>query len=94
MTTQKVKGSVLRSRLDFVRDQGGEDALARVLESLSPEDQKALHNVIPVAWLPFEIGKRLDDAIVRVLGGGDRIDEAGRAVNDLYGRHRPCNFVL
>jgi uncharacterized protein (TIGR02265 family) len=70
MNEQKVKGSVLRSRLDFVRDQGGDDALLKVIESLSPEDQKVLHNVVPVAWLPFEIGKRLDDAIVQVLGRG------------------------
>ena len=86
MTTQMVKGSVLRSRLDFVREQGGEDALERVLESLSAEDQKALHNVVPVAWLPFEVGKHLDDAIVQVLGGGslayfERLGEASAEKN-------------
>jgi uncharacterized protein (TIGR02265 family) len=70
METQKVKGSVLKSRLSFVREQFGEEGLQRVLESLDPEDQTALNRLVPVAWLPFEIGKRLDDAIVRVLGGG------------------------
>ena len=86
MTTQMVKGSVLRSRLDFVREQGGEDALERVIESLSAEDQKALRNVVPVAWLPFEVGKHLDDAIVQVLGGGslayfERLGEASAEKN-------------
>jgi uncharacterized protein (TIGR02265 family) len=70
METQKVKGAVLKSRLSFVRDEFGEDGLQKVLESLDPEDQNALHGLIPVAWLPFEVGKRLDDAIVRELGGG------------------------
>ena len=70
MSNQRVKGSVLISRLGFVEKQFGRDELQRVLESLDPEDQKALHRIVPVSWLPFEIGRRLDDAIVQVLGGG------------------------
>ena len=86
MSNQMVKGSILRSRLDFVREQGGDEALEKVIGSMSPEDQKALHNVVPVAWLPFEIGKRLDDAIVQVLGGGslsyfERLGEASAVKN-------------
>ena len=70
MGTQKVKGSVLKSRLAFVERQFGPEGLDRVMENLDPEDQKALQALIPVAWLDFEIGSRLDDAIVKVLGGG------------------------
>jgi len=70
MGSQKVKGSILKSRLAFVEKQFGPEGLDRVMESLEPEDQKALRALVPVAWLDFEIGKRLDDAIVRVLGGG------------------------
>ena len=86
MSEQKIKGSVLKSRLAFVREQGGEEALARVLASLPPDDQKALSSVMPVAWLPFEIGRRLDDAIVQVLGGGslsyfERLGEASAEKN-------------
>jgi uncharacterized protein (TIGR02265 family) len=70
MSTQKVKGSVLRSRLSFVEGTFGEEDLRRVLESLSAEDQEALDRMLPSTWLPFEVGRRLDDSIVKVLGGG------------------------
>jgi uncharacterized protein (TIGR02265 family) len=67
---QKVKGSVLKSRLGFVEDNFGEDGLRRVLESLSAEDQTALRTLLPMQWCDFELGKRLDEAIVQVLGKG------------------------
>lgn len=67
---QKVKGSVLRSRLTFVEESFGEAKLRQVMESLSAEDQQALTMMLPSSWLPFEVGKRLDDAIVKVVGGG------------------------
>ncbi len=69
---QKVKGSVLGSRLAFVKEHFGDDGVRRVLGSLAAEDQEALNRMLPSSWLPFEIGKRLDDAIVRVCGQGDR----------------------
>jgi hypothetical protein len=68
MGSQKVKGAVLKSRLAFVEKQFGPEGLDRVMESLDPEDRKALRGAVPVAWLDFEIGKRLDDSIVKVLG--------------------------
>jgi uncharacterized protein (TIGR02265 family) len=67
---QQVKGSVLRSRLTFVEEHFGADGLRRVLESLSPEDRQTLERMLPSTWLPFDVGKRLDSAIVNVLGGG------------------------
>lgn len=70
MSTQKIKGSILKSRLAFVEQQFGREGLQKVMDSLDPEDQTQLQRVLPVAWLDFEIGKRLDDAIVRELGGG------------------------
>ncbi|UCC73420.1 MAG: TIGR02265 family protein [Gemmatimonadota bacterium] len=68
---QKVKGSVLKSRLDFVEEHFGEDEVQQVMASLSAEDQEALRKMLPSSWLSFEIGKRLDDAIVQVCGKGD-----------------------
>ena len=86
MSNQKVKGSVLKSRLAFVETQFGREGLQKVLESLSDEDQQALSRIVPVAWLDFEIGRRLDDAIVNVLGGGrnevfERLGEASADAN-------------
>jgi uncharacterized protein (TIGR02265 family) len=68
---QQVKGAVLKSRLAYVTEHFGEDGLQRVLDSLPPEDQAALRSILTVRWYPFDTGKRLDDAIVTVCGGGD-----------------------
>ena len=86
MSNQKVKGSVLKSRLAFVETQFGREGLQKVLESLGDEDQQALSRIVPVAWLDFEIGRRLDDAIVNVLGGGrtevfERLGQASADAN-------------
>ena len=64
MSSQKVKGSVLKSRLAFVENEFGRDGLEKVMEALDPEDRQALAGVLPVAWLDLELGKRLDQAIV------------------------------
>lgn len=67
---QQVKGAVLKSRLGFVEQHFGPDGVRRVLESLTPEDRRSLELLFTSNWYPFELGTRLDDAIVRVLGGG------------------------
>lgn len=89
---QKVKGSVLKARLDFVRDQFGEEKLGQVLQSLSQEDRDKLRTLLPIQWVPFEVGKRLDEAIVQVVGGGEarffeRLGEAS-AEKNLGGAHQ------
>lgn len=89
---QQIKGNVLRSRLAFVEQQAGEGGKQRVLDALAAEDREALRSVVTVKWYPFELGKRLDDAIVRVLGGGDaayfeRLGEAS-AEQNLTGFHK------
>ena len=83
---QQVKGSVLKSRLAFIEDHFGQQGLTQVLASLSEEDQKTLGMVLTVKWYPFELGKRLDNAIVQVLGGGrpeffERLGEASADKN-------------
>jgi uncharacterized protein (TIGR02265 family) len=67
---QQVKGAVLKSRIAFVESHFGKDSLQQVLASLPPEDQRPLRLLFTSNWYPFELGKRLDDAIVRVVGGG------------------------
>jgi len=89
---QQVKGAVLKSRLAFVEEAAGADGVQRVVGSLSAEDQKALRLVLSAVWYPFDLGKRLDDAIVRVLGGGraeyfERLGEAS-ADKNLATMHR------
>ncbi|HEX9054029.1 MAG TPA: TIGR02265 family protein [Gemmatimonadales bacterium] len=67
---QQVKGAVLKSRIAFVEEHFGKDAVQRVLASLPADDQRPLRLLFTSNWYPFELGKRLDDAIVRVLGQG------------------------
>ena len=67
---QQIKGAVLKSRLAFVQENFGKDGLQRVLESLPESDQRTLKMLFTSNWYPFEMGKALDDAIVRVFGGG------------------------
>jgi len=80
------KGSILKSRLEFVRKEIGEDGLATLMESLPEEDRKVLGRLVAVAWVDFEVGKRLDEAIVQALGGGstrffERLGEESAVVN-------------
>lgn len=67
---QQIKGAVLKSRLTFVEEHSGADGVTRVVESLPPDDQRALKMIFTSNWYPFELGKRLDEAIVRVVGNG------------------------
>jgi uncharacterized protein (TIGR02265 family) len=88
----QIKGSVLRARLAFVQELAPQGGLERVLARLSPESQKALAGLLATKWYPFELGQRLDDAIVRELGGGrhdffELIGEAS-AEKNLEGVHK------
>jgi hypothetical protein len=92
VAVQQVKGAVLKTRLGFVEEHGGEPARLRVLDSLGPADRATLKLILPVAWYPFDLAERLDDAIVRVLGNGDpRFFErlgAASAERNLTGVHK------
>jgi len=85
----RIKGSVLKSRLAFVREmgQGVEE-----LSGLSPEDRTALSGILDTSWYPFELGERLDAAIVGTFGKGrheffEKLGEAS-AEKNLTGVHR------
>src|SRR5512140_1962007 len=67
----KVKGTVLLSRAAFVRKHFGEDGWKKVLAELPAADAAAVTRPLSGAWYAVEAGKRLDDAIFRVLGKGD-----------------------
>jgi uncharacterized protein (TIGR02265 family) len=89
----RIKGGILKSRLAFVEQHGGAAALERVLNALSEEDRTALGGIISAtAWYPFDLGAKLDEAVVKVIGGGDtrffdRLGEAS-AEKNLTGVHK------
>jgi uncharacterized protein (TIGR02265 family) len=88
----RVKGSVLRARLAFVQDLAPRDGLARVLARLPVSDQAELRSILATKWFPFELGERLDQAIVAELGRGRPafFEQLGAASADknLGGVHR------
>ncbi|HEU4385890.1 MAG TPA: TIGR02265 family protein [Anaeromyxobacteraceae bacterium] len=91
----RIKGGVLKSRLEFVRARTGEAGLGAVLARLPPADQEALRGwILPTTWYPLDLNLRLDEAIAVVLSPGDRdrlFVEMGRASADsnLGGPQRP-----
>ena len=87
----KVKGSIVRSRLDLLRAKGAFDAVMALL----PEADRAVFCglVLPTSWYSFEMSQRLDVATAKVLGRGDARRaylEMGRASADanLTGVHK------
>jgi hypothetical protein len=79
-----VKGSVLRTRLALVEELAPKDGRDRVLARLAPGERDVLASLLASAWYPFELGKKLDEAIVEVLGGGraDFFEKLGAASAD------------
>ncbi|HLG13434.1 MAG TPA: TIGR02265 family protein [Blastocatellia bacterium] len=68
----KIKGNVLAARIAYVKEHFGADQLESVIQTLPAEDQAILRGLITnVGWYSFDLGKRLDEAIVRVLGKGE-----------------------
>jgi len=88
----KIKGFILHSRKEFVIDNFGLDAWDKVISDLPEEDKKIYRGFILTSnWYDFDIGKRLDEAIVRVLGQGssEEFEKIGRksAQRHLTGIH-------
>jgi uncharacterized protein (TIGR02265 family) len=87
-----IKGSVISARLVFVEQQAGPEGVRRVLSRLPSEDRASLDPVLSSKWYPFELGRRLDDAIASELGtkGAEFFRKLGRdsAEKNLAGVHK------
>lgn len=88
----RIKGSVLKARLAFAQELAPKGGLERVLARFGPEDQAELRRLLATKWYPFELGERLDQAIVAELGRGKAsfFEELGVASADknLGGVHK------
>jgi hypothetical protein len=76
-----------------VRAELGDDAWRQVLDSMSESTQKQLGgSILSASWYPFTINHELDEAIVKVVGRGDRSIfkriGAWSAHENLSGAHR------
>jgi hypothetical protein len=88
-----VKGSVLRSRVDYVENQFGRQRLDQVLALLPEEDRHTFKSgLLPAQWYPFALGERLETAILQSLGeeGRSTFTDLGRqsATYNLGGVHK------
>jgi uncharacterized protein (TIGR02265 family) len=66
----QIKGSVLKARLSLVQELAPQGGMDEVLERLPQADRSTLRSLLATSWYPFELGKRLDQAIVDRFGGG------------------------
>lgn len=89
----RIKGSVLITRLNMLRQHGGQTRVDEVLKRLPEADRLALRGMIlPIAWYPLDMNLRLDAAIADVLSPEDRaraFKDMGRssAEENLKGAH-------
>jgi len=87
----KVKGGALLSRLAFVKDSRGDDAVQRVLARLPDADRAACTPLLTGSWYPFELNQRLDEAIAAEMGMGEQVFLVmgeKSAMHNLGGAHR------
>jgi hypothetical protein len=67
----RIKGTIIAARRDFVKEHFGDEGWMKVVHAMPPEDQATIKGaVLSATWYPFELGNRLDKAIVQVLGKG------------------------
>lgn len=64
-----VKGTAVRSRLEFLRETLGPDGLKALLAVFPEEQRWALAAALPASWVPVELVDRLDLEVVRRGGG-------------------------
>ncbi|HEY2747706.1 MAG TPA: hypothetical protein VGL86_23955 [Polyangia bacterium] len=76
-----VKGSVLRARLRYVEERGGEDGHRRFIDALAPSTRAIVdERILASGWYPFAAFIDICEVIDRQLGAGDLAlcDELGR----------------
>lgn len=76
----RVKGTMVRAHLQFVRDRLGEDALARTLAALPPSAAAEVNGILVSTWCSFESLVALDLTIAKVAERDERdlMRELGR----------------
>ncbi|MBJ6763066.1 TIGR02265 family protein [Myxococcaceae bacterium JPH2] len=93
-TGSRIKGGVLVSRLNMLRQLGGQARVDEVLRRLPPEDQAILRTLlVPAAWYPLSLNLRLDATIAEVVSPEDTpraFVDMGRASaeENLHGAHQ------
>ena len=90
-TAVRVKGGALLSRLAFVREHRGDEAVQKVLARLPETDRAACAQLLTGGWYPFELNERLDQAVAAEMGMGENVFllmGEKSAVQNLNGPHK------
>ncbi len=66
-----VKGSLLKTRWEFLEQRQPPGARARVLAALPPEQSRAAASALSASWIPFHLVTKVDEIIVTQCGADD-----------------------
>ncbi len=66
----KVKGTILRTRKEFLKQEHGPDAPGKLLAALGEQDRLAVERAMPGSWVPFRLANTVDETIARVFAEG------------------------
>jgi len=69
LTGGRVKGGIVQSHLQWVRDYHGEDAVLRLLRALPDDAGAEVDSALASTWCSFETVVLLDRAIEEMFGG-------------------------
>ena len=91
----RIKGGIIRTRLEFLQDRLGADTTKTVIAKLPPEDQKTLTEGILVSkWYAFPLLVRLDHAVAAACGGEQALEELGARSAEFHLGALYRNFAL
>lgn len=68
----RVKGTLVRTRLEFLRERFGPEAPPAVIRALGAPEQRAVQSALPASWIPFALLNSLDGEIVARFGHGSQ----------------------
>ncbi len=71
MTSVKVKGTKITSKLEFVRTVFGPEAVDRLLAALPEQDRAEARGLLEFAWYRQDLYDHVVDTIRTLLAGGD-----------------------
>jgi len=90
----EVKGTKITSKLEFVRQRYGAEALERVLAALPPAHREAVAHALPIGWYDLAAYDELVESICKVAAQGDTAvydlmgaDSAERQMGTVYGAY-------
>lgn len=67
----KVKGTKIKSKLNYLKERYDQATVERVMRSLSTGDRVQIESIVDLGWYEMDLFKSLIQAILAVAAGGD-----------------------